>query len=326
MHDAMVEAIRASNLGGLAQDLIPDLFIVSEPEAAAQYVIASLGSEERLRQGEVFIILDAGGGTVDITTYKVTSNELGPLRLQGEVIAPDGALCGSSLIKERYLRKIRAKVGEIDKDGDPKLLDGAAIALANQWDMFQKPKIDVADRKTYFARFGSTKRYKGHPVNWTEDEIREVFEDSLKGTTDLLERQIQLAKEKNLIVNKLIVVGGFGDSPSLKFRIRQTLLKCCSSSGEEIDVIWPKDFPTSAVARGAVLRALDKRNGPDRISRSSFGFLRHEQYEDFEEHKEANVVPERDEVDQDNLVRDTIHWLIQAVSNCGYPDVMLAFD
>jgi hypothetical protein len=71
MHDVMVEAIRASGLGGLTQALTPDFFIVSEPEAAAQYVIASLGSEERIRQGEVFIILDADGGTVNITTYKV---------------------------------------------------------------------------------------------------------------------------------------------------------------------------------------------------------------------------------------------------------------
>ena len=122
MHDAMVKAIQACNLGALAHDLIPDIFIVSEPEAAAQYVIASLDSDHRLKQDEVFIILDAGGGTVDITTYRVTSNKTGPLRLQGEVIAPDGALCGSSLITERYMRKVRSKLGEADPDGDPKLL------------------------------------------------------------------------------------------------------------------------------------------------------------------------------------------------------------
>jgi hypothetical protein len=326
MHDAMVKAIQTCKLGDLAQDLIPDLFIVSEAEAAAQYVIASLGTEERLRQGEVFIILDAGGGTVDITTYKVTSNEMGPLRLQAEVIAPDGALCGSSLIKERYLRKLRAKLEVIDKEGDPKFLDGVAIAFANEWDMHDKPRIDVTNKKTMSSKFGGRKYHKDQIIKWTENEIRDVFEDSLKGTTDLLEKQIQRAKEKHLIVNKLIVVGGFGESPSLNARISQVLFNCCNSSGEEIEVIWPIDFPSSAVARGAVLRALDKRNGPSRISRSSFGVLRHERYGAFEEHSEENVVPERDDVDHDNFVRDTIYWLIQEVStihswpcHCGDP-------
>jgi hypothetical protein len=106
---------------------------------------------------------------------KSSLTSLDPLDCKVKLFAPDGALCGCGLVKERYLRKVGAKLREIDKDGDPKLLDGAAIALANRWDMFQKPEIDVADRKTYFARSGPIKRYKDHPVNWTEDEIREVL-------------------------------------------------------------------------------------------------------------------------------------------------------
>ncbi|ETN47239.1 uncharacterized protein HMPREF1541_01431 [Cyphellophora europaea CBS 101466] len=311
MHDAMVKAIQACGLGVLAQNIITELFIVSEPEAAAQYVMASLGSEGRLRQGEVFVILDAGGGTVDITTYKVTSDEMGPLRLQGEVIPPDGALCGSSLITERYSRRLRAKLTEIDPTGGSDLLDGIATAFVNHWDMVDKPRIDINHKKTMQLKFGR-QYHNNQLIKWTESEIRDVFEPSLKGTTDLLEKQLRLAEERGLIVNKVIVVGGFGESPSLRVRIRQVLANHSNGSGEEIEAIWPRHFPTSAVARGAVLRALDKRNGPSRISRSSFGFLRHEPLGDFPEHNEASVMPRRDNVDHVEFVRDTIYWVIQA--------------
>lgn len=279
-------------------------------------MIASLGSEGRLRTGEVFIILDAGGGTVDITTYKVASNEMGPLRLQGEVIAPDGALCGSSLIAERYWHKIRAKLGEVDPTGHETLLDDMATSFTNDWDMRYKPRIDVDDERKMRGKPvpGGVKYHKDHIITLTPDEVRQIFEPSLVGTTKLLERQLQLAKERNLIVNKLIVVGGFGESPSLRSRIRQILSTWRNCSGQSVDPIWPKDFKTTAVARGAVLRALDKRNGPSRISRSSFGFLRHERYGEADEHSEANVTPTIDDVDHDEFVRDTIFWLIKAVS------------
>lgn len=312
MHDAMMRAIQACKLDVLTQELIPDLFIVSEPEAAAQYAIAALEDQGRLRQDEVFIILDAGGGTVDITTYKVTSSDMGPLRLEGEVIPPDGALCGSSLITERYRSKIKEKLRKVDPNQKDKLLDGLATALANTWDMFSKGQIDVAKKRTMGLEL---KKYHNEQyIKWTESEIRDVFEPSLKGTAELLKRQLELAKDKNLTVSKLVVVGGFGESPSLRARIREVLTAHCDEDSRAIGVLWPKDLPTSAVARGAVLRALDKRDGPSRISRSSFGFLRHEPY-GLKEHREAKVRPVWDGLEHDNFVRNTIVWLIKAVSN-----------
>jgi hypothetical protein len=40
--------------------------------------------------GETFILLDAGGGTVDTTTYTVTNSH--PLRLKREEVAATGML------------------------------------------------------------------------------------------------------------------------------------------------------------------------------------------------------------------------------------------
>lgn len=66
---------------------------------------------------------------------------------------------------------------------------------------------------------------------------------------------------------------------------------------------------------GAVLRALNKEDGPSRITRSSFGFLRTEPHEPnvFPAHK-APVRPTLDKLDGKKYVRNTIDWLVKKVS------------
>ena len=324
MHDAMVSAIRSSGLGSLQHSVIPDLFMVSEPEAAAQYVLGSLDEKGRLREGEVFVLLDAGGGTVDVTTYQVTSNT-GPLRLKGEMIKADGALCGSSFINKRYAKKLMEKLEGEDFVGGGELLKSTVDGIVSNWEVVGKPDIDVDNRKTMdFHQYipglkeNPEKNFrKGCYLRWTEQEIKEMFEPSLTGTTDLLERQLDQAFKERLTVSKLIVVGGFGESPSLRNRLTKLVESKRNLAGNEIDIIWPDKFPTSAVARGAVLRSLNKDNGPTRHSRASFGFLRTEQYDaknPLPEYVEADVRPTIDPIDGWENVENTIYWVIQAVS------------
>jgi hypothetical protein len=69
----------------------------------------------------------------------------------------------------------------------------------------------------------------------------------------------------------------------------------------------------TAVAHGAVLRALRKEDGPARIVQSSYGFLRTEPHEPevWEAHK--NIRAWYDKVDGQMYVKDTIDWLIKKV-------------
>jgi len=74
------------------------------------------------------------------------------------------------------------------------------------------------------------------------------------------------------------------------------------------------------VACGAVLRALRKEDGPDRISQSSYGFLRTEPYEkDLETGiplipAHIGVKPHYDPVDGEPYVKNAIDWFMQKVS------------
>lgn len=96
MQYAMEKAVRQSGFGTTEA-----LFLVSEPEAAATYTVDRglkvnvRTSRERLLElrlkfqaGEAFLILDAGGGTVDATTYM--TDQTHPLRLSKELVEPQG--------------------------------------------------------------------------------------------------------------------------------------------------------------------------------------------------------------------------------------------
>ncbi|KAK2779585.1 hypothetical protein CKAH01_02933 [Colletotrichum kahawae] len=45
--------------------------LVTEPEACAQYTMSNVQGVSTLRKGDCFVVVDAGGGTVDLLSYKV---------------------------------------------------------------------------------------------------------------------------------------------------------------------------------------------------------------------------------------------------------------
>src|SRR5262245_43001266 len=72
----------------------------------------------------------------------------------------------------------------------------------------------------------------------------------------------------------------------------------------------------TAVASGAVLRALNKDQGPQRIARSSYGILRDEPFDqDLEEHK--GVKATTDKFDGELYVTATIDWLLKKASRAS---------
>jgi molecular chaperone DnaK (HSP70) len=90
-----------------------DIKTVSEPEAAALAIfhdLKKIRDEAHLPKiGEAFVVCDAGGGTVDLISYKVKGED--PLALE-EFATGDGDLCGSVFIDIGFENSVRAKIGE----------------------------------------------------------------------------------------------------------------------------------------------------------------------------------------------------------------------
>lgn len=85
----------------------PDIRMISEPEAAAFYALKSVQGLQ-LHVDEEFVVCDAGGGTVDLISYKITS--LVPLLVE-ECSIGTGGLCGSAMLNSRFEEFMRQRLG-----------------------------------------------------------------------------------------------------------------------------------------------------------------------------------------------------------------------
>ena len=85
------------------------LQIVTEPEAAA---IWALREQEHISGtftiGDIFIVCDAGGGTVDLISYRVT--KLKPILRVTEVVPGCGKKCGSTFLNRAFEALLRSKL------------------------------------------------------------------------------------------------------------------------------------------------------------------------------------------------------------------------
>ena len=84
------------------------LHIISEPEAAAVYALNAL-DPHRIKVGDTFMLCDAGGGTVDLITYKVSS--LKPVLKLAEASPGSGSLCGASFLNRGFQKYLEEKLG-----------------------------------------------------------------------------------------------------------------------------------------------------------------------------------------------------------------------
>ncbi len=99
------------------------LQIISEPEAAATYALHNLNPHD-VRIRDTFVLVDAGGGTVDLISYTVLALE--PILELEEAAPGTGALCGSTFLNRRFEQYLEHQCennpawdGEVSQDVRP---------------------------------------------------------------------------------------------------------------------------------------------------------------------------------------------------------------
>lgn len=108
----------AASRAGIGQRPKDRLFLLSEPEAAAVYAISELYQRDSgrrndpntLKVGDNFVLCDAGGGTVDLISYRV--GQLQPSLGLSEVAVGSGGKCGSTFVDRNLLKLLRKRLGE----------------------------------------------------------------------------------------------------------------------------------------------------------------------------------------------------------------------
>ncbi|XHG06200.1 hypothetical protein AWENTII_009403 [Aspergillus wentii] len=91
---------------------LEDVSLISEPEAAALYSLRSI-QDHSVTEGNVYIVCDAGGGTVDLISYLVKDTE--PLSLvevtegTGQL---QGGICGSMILDQTFQEFFEDEMGQ----------------------------------------------------------------------------------------------------------------------------------------------------------------------------------------------------------------------
>ncbi|PGH26778.1 hypothetical protein AJ80_01543 [Polytolypa hystricis UAMH7299] len=285
-----------------------DPFILHEPEAAAAYVLEA-ASTNTLRKGDVFMVLDAGGGTVDAITYRVSRKA--PFRLN-EVVTPAGSDCGSTYINQAFGNEVRKMLKDekyfFEHPHMREELIEKNIMLPFEYEV--KKNFDISkglDGNDQISVNGLKERGAKPQLSTLlsipRKTIAKCFNHSLQGIKDLVGQQLAAAGRKK--VQRLLLVGGFAASPSLRHALRTTF--------PLLELIYPNKLDMEmgyVVSRGTVYRALDKTNGPNRQIMASYGFLQIEDYDErMPAHRRYN--PEYRNLDGKAYIDDCINWLIK---------------
>ncbi len=86
--------------------------MITEPEAAAVYTLKGMTegvSKDDVKIGDFFVMCDAGGGTVDLISYKVT--QLHPVFLIEEAAVGSGDKCGATYVDKEFLSWFEKLIG-----------------------------------------------------------------------------------------------------------------------------------------------------------------------------------------------------------------------
>ncbi|KAI9149948.1 Heat shock 70 kDa protein 12B [Paramyrothecium foliicola] len=224
------------------------LSFVPEPEAAALATLSEPG--RKFQQNDAFVVCDAGGGTVDLISYKVESTK--PIQL-AEAVEGTGGLCGGIFVDDEFERICKSRLG---RRWDKLSKAGINEVLKREWEYGIKPQFKLlGGGKRYtvsipaeaFAKASSddTSRepvIRNGRIHFREEDIQEAFARVLTDIEKLVDGQIQKLKQKGLKATGIILVGGLGCSPylyeHLKSRYQKDGISLLQSGGNKPGAVY----------------------------------------------------------------------------------------
>ncbi|RYP13980.1 hypothetical protein DL765_006646 [Monosporascus sp. GIB2] len=235
--------------------------VVSEPEAAAIYTLHR-STRHGMKVGQSFVVVDAGGGTVDLITYSI--NSLHPTLEVTESAPGSGGMCGSSLLNSRFIQFLDAKLGDEDGYTD----DVRKLALDHfERDTKRKFSTRSIPHDTFSIPVPGVGRNRevGVPVAGRlvlkATELHMIFEPIVLQVIRLVKEQINVS---GVPIAKIMLVGGFGTSTYLRERIQAAFQ---SGPQQRIEVIQPEEAWISVV-QGALIKKISEYS-PERLTQIS---------------------------------------------------------
>ncbi|KAI0708754.1 hypothetical protein C8T65DRAFT_740136 [Cerioporus squamosus] len=256
---------QAAVLAGLVPDNAAGharIHFVTEGEASLHFCVQSGLTSESIETGESVMIVDAGGGTVDISSYSFTSTT--PISVE-EVATAECIMQGSTRVNvraEKFLKE-RLKTSAYGNEEDIK-------TMLDYFDKFTKPVFKDSNETSYI-KFGSmgcndpqAKIRRGQlqlSGISPQGEMAPFFQPALDSIVATVQRQRQTASHP---IKTVFLVGGFAASPWLYHGLQKTL------QDRGMTLCRPDTHTSKAVSEGAVSFYLD-RFVSARVIRTTYG-------------------------------------------------------
>ncbi|GBB86778.1 hypothetical protein RclHR1_01320013 [Rhizophagus clarus] len=238
------------------------LQFTTEPEAAAIYCIDNIPETEIDNYiGKSFLVVDCGGGTVDLTIRKLLSkDEL------GEVTIRTGGLCGSTYIDKEFVKYLDNKFGKSAINNLKENHYGQYQFLIHEFCKNVKLPFTgiIEDYNTYELDIKKICPKLKKYITKQDEIIKLAFVDVKKMFDPVIKKIIKLIRDQlNLdhTCSTMFLVGEFGESKYLQMRIREEFKQQIS--------IPPR--PIAAVARGAVSYGINEKFIKNRVLKYNYG-------------------------------------------------------
>ncbi|THW58311.1 actin-like ATPase domain-containing protein [Aureobasidium pullulans] len=311
--------LQAAELAGMSARR-HNLSMVTEPEAAALCALKTVAGVNA-NEEDVWIVADSGGGTVDVISYEIKS--ISPFLIE-EAVSGDGDVCGSGLLNIRFKDHVNDKMGTRTLEEYISENGAAWAGCLKHFEERTKRDFDphrFPEKEYPIPLWGATDDEDvGISANYivlTTADLLEIFRPVIASILLLIGNQYESLIENSKRPQGLILVGGFGRSKHLF----QSLKNNYAAVAPGFEVIRPP-HAWSAVAIGAVIHRLEgDQVVQSRISRSHYGVLQRERWN---EAKHGQATKVFDEDDEFWYAENRIQWYVkkgQSMPN-GDPIVM----
>ncbi|KAK0568542.1 hypothetical protein OC861_001872 [Tilletia horrida] len=237
---------------------------VTEAEASICYLAMSQSAGDMFDQyaegGGQLIVNDAGGGTIDVSTYTVES--IYPNIQVKENGISDCIIAGSTTVDQRALLLIQERLRGTRWDNYEDLR-----SMRQMFSTTIKETFASRDQGEILLRIGMTADNdpsiglrKGMLV-FSAEEVAELYEPSIAATCSSIEGRIVHRGDGRPAM--VAMVGGFSESMYFRSELAGRL-------GEKVQLCKPDEATAKAVASGALIWALDGVVG-SRVARMSYG-------------------------------------------------------
>ncbi|EFJ45159.1 hypothetical protein VOLCADRAFT_106113 [Volvox carteri f. nagariensis] len=243
-----------------------------------------------LRAGEIFMVVDAGGGTVDITVHEVIERGGTAVLSEAQAVPGWGAMWGATALDEAFKAHFRSKAkdlapagvraeGDGNEDGGEEVDDweggGGGLGRWGGRDTWRVPipptlhaAMDAGVKADLLMEYGLD-----DSVVLDRQTLARLFRDPVYGVTQAANRQLDvLAAAPNAPAarcSKVILAGGFGCSRYLESQLAAAVGGRLAPGG---GVLVP-ERAAAAVLQGAALYGMKPELVRARSSRLTYGLV-----------------------------------------------------